>query len=103
MRCGFLCHIFINIQKGLTHYFNILCPLIPHKATLLVAINEIKKSASKQGLSFYEYGMYLLLNSSVSLLCYLIVIVFLTQFGDDPFDNSSLFVYDSDAKSRPQH
>lgn len=41
------------------HYFNIICLLIPHKATLLVAINEIKRSSHKQGLSFYEYGMYL--------------------------------------------
>uniref|UniRef100_A0A673HNY2 Proton-coupled zinc antiporter SLC30A9, mitochondrial n=1 Tax=Sinocyclocheilus rhinocerous TaxID=307959 RepID=A0A673HNY2_9TELE len=39
------------------HYFNIICLLIPHKATLLVAINEIKKSAREQGLSFYEYVM----------------------------------------------
>lgn len=27
-------------------------------ATLLVAINEIKKSARQNGLSFYEYGLY---------------------------------------------
>lgn len=27
-----------------------------HTATLLVAINEIKKSAHKQGVTFYEYG-----------------------------------------------
>ncbi|XP_018956510.1 zinc transporter 9 [Cyprinus carpio] len=31
--------------------------LVSEGATLLVAINEIKKSASKQGLSFYEYVM----------------------------------------------
>lgn len=29
----------------------------PFTATLLVAINEIKKSAKQHGLSFYEYGM----------------------------------------------
>lgn len=29
-------------------------------ATLLVAINEIKKSAHKHGVSFYEYGMHIL-------------------------------------------
>lgn len=33
----------------------VLCFL--YTATLLVAINEIKKSAHEQGLSFYEYGM----------------------------------------------
>lgn len=27
-------------------------------ATLLVAVNEIKKSARQNGLSFYEYGQY---------------------------------------------
>lgn len=30
----------------------------PFSATLLVAINEIKKSARQNGLSFYEYGLY---------------------------------------------
>lgn len=27
-------------------------------ATLLVAVNEIKKSARHNGLTFYEYGLY---------------------------------------------
>lgn len=30
----------------------------PSSATLLVAVNEIKKSARQNGVSFYEYGVY---------------------------------------------
>lgn len=66
--------------------------LIYHKATLVVAINEIKKSAHQQGLSFYEYGTFL------SFACLFIVISIFTLLKDE-----NLFVCGSDAKSRPQH
>lgn len=38
--------------------FPLKCICSCFAATLLVAINEIKKSARQNGLSFYEYGLY---------------------------------------------
>lgn len=38
--------------------FGLKCICSCFAATLLVAINEIKKSARQNGLSFYEYGLY---------------------------------------------
>lgn len=42
---------FIFIFYEMSFYF-------PSSATLLVAVNEIKKSARQNGVSFYEYGVY---------------------------------------------
>lgn len=42
---------------------------LPFSATLLVAINEIKKSAQQHGLSFRDYGMFNT-NLCVFSLCY---------------------------------
>lgn len=47
-----------NILFGFFIYFFLLiCICFCFAATLLVAINEIKKSARQNGLSFYEYGL----------------------------------------------
>lgn len=46
--------------------------LIYHKATLVVAINEIKRSAHQHGLSFYEYGTYFWLAVLLALPVYLL-------------------------------
>ncbi|XP_026991174.2 zinc transporter 9 [Tachysurus fulvidraco] len=45
------------IESLLWAYCILAGSLVSEGATLLVAINEIKKSAQKQGLSFYEYVM----------------------------------------------
>lgn len=54
-----------NVSQLFLHYFNLIQLLVYHKATLVVAINEIKKSAKIQELSFYEYGTYLCIALSV--------------------------------------
>lgn len=76
------------------HYFNMTHLLLYHKATLVVAINEIKKSAREQGLSFYEYGT----NPSLSFACLFALISVFTLLKDD-----MLFACGSNAKSRSQH
>lgn len=39
-------------------FLNEISFYFPSSATLLVAVNEIKKSARQNGVSFYEYGVY---------------------------------------------
>lgn len=53
-----LAYFYQHSQRYSDNITNINYLLISYKATLLVAINEIKKSARKQEVSFYEYGMY---------------------------------------------
>lgn len=68
-----------------------------------MAVNEIKKSARKQGVSFYEYGMYLWLTILLAFDVIWMLFIVLAPFGDDQLDSSCLFVDHSDAKSWPQH
>ncbi|CAK6964939.1 zinc transporter 9 [Scomber scombrus] len=46
------------IESLLWAYCILAGSLVSEGATLLVAVNEIKKSAQVHGLSFYEYGLY---------------------------------------------
>ncbi|MEQ2189807.1 hypothetical protein GOODEAATRI_029145 [Goodea atripinnis] len=47
------------IESLLWAYCILAGSLVSEGATLLVAINEIKKSAQQHGMSFYEYGMHI--------------------------------------------
>lgn len=46
----------VSFTIRIFHLFVLKCICSCFAATLLVAINEIKKSARQNGLSFYEYG-----------------------------------------------